>query len=309
MLQIIIFSFNRAIQLDTLLSSFTEFWKNPAYQIDVIYNTSDDFFQKGYELLMDKFKSNPAIYFHKEGKGCRPYTAKELLGSAGNIKHYFKYPSVRNPRSNFRPLMIQVMEESSSREIMFMTDDAMYIRPVDILPEVFDWINENPKHRQFSLRLGIGMNGHPNTIKEQEKYLEWHLEDVQHMTNWGYYFSVDAHIYNKQLILDFYKKYIFVNPNTLEGYIEAKLMRRGYVNEERSFKEAKLLSFPINMVQTFSENDSLGVSTEKLNQYYLDGYTLKYPVPEKVDIFQVYPDNLLLEKDGKVETITIRNLK
>lgn len=37
MLQIIIFSFNRAIQLDTLLSSFVEYWKNPSYQVDIIY--------------------------------------------------------------------------------------------------------------------------------------------------------------------------------------------------------------------------------------------------------------------------------
>lgn len=305
MLQIIIFSFNRAIQLDTLLSSFVEYWKNPSYQVDIIYNTSDDFFQRGYELLMSKFESNNCIHFHKESKGCRSYTAKEILGSAGNLKHYFKYPAIKHPRSNFRPLMIKLMEESEAREIMFMTDDAMYIRPVDIPTEVFDWINEDPKHRQFSLRLGVGMNAQPAAIKELDKYLEWKLKDVPHMNNWGYYFSVDAHIYNKALILDFYKRFIFVNPNTLEGYIEAKLKRRGYVNEERSFKDAKLLSFPINMVQTFSDNESLGVSTEKLNQCYLDGYTLKYPIPEEIDIFQVYPDHLIIEKDGRKEILQI----
>ena len=42
-------------------------------------------------------------------------------------------------------------------------------------------------------------------------------------------------------------------------------------------------------MQTFSDNESLGVSTEKLNQYYLDGYTFKYPIPEEVNVFQVYP--------------------
>lgn len=309
MLQIIIFSFNRAIQLDTLLSSFTEYWKNPSYQVDVIYNTSDDFFQKGYNLLMDKFKGNTDVRFHKEDRGCRPYAAKELLGSAGNLKHYFKYANIRCPRSNFRPLMIRLMEESVAREIMFMTDDAMYIRPVDIPNDVFDWIDRNPRHRQFSLRLGIGMDGHPRAVRELDEYLEWSLKEVPHMNNWGYYFSVDAHIYSKQLILGFYKRYIFVNPNTLEGYIEAKLKRQGCVDEGRCFKEAKLLSFPINMVQTFSDNESLGVSTEKLNQYYLEGYTLRYPIPEKIDIFQVYPNHLILEREGVQETIQINNLK
>jgi hypothetical protein len=49
MIQIIIFSFNRALQLDTLIASIAEKWQAPKYKIDVIYNTSDKDFQKGYD--------------------------------------------------------------------------------------------------------------------------------------------------------------------------------------------------------------------------------------------------------------------
>lgn len=272
MLQIVVFSFNRAIQLDTLLTSFVKYWVNPPYQMDVIYNTSSPFFQKGYDLLMEKYKGNSGIRFYKESKECRPYTAKEIMLSVGNVKRLLLCPFIRNPKSNFRPLLIQLMEDSVAREIMFMTDDAMYIHPVNLTNEVFDWIEQNPHHRQFSLRLGKGMNNQPIAVRESTSYLEWNLKSMPHMTNWGYYFSVDAHIYSKQLILNYFKRYIFVNPNSLEGYIESRI--RGKVEYGRSFKEAKVLSFPINMVQTVSKNEHLGVSVEKLNRYYLDGYTL-----------------------------------
>ena len=56
MLQIIIFSFNRALQLDTLLTSLVEHWKSPDYCVDVLYNTTDEEFEKAikeFESLID----------------------------------------------------------------------------------------------------------------------------------------------------------------------------------------------------------------------------------------------------------------
>ena len=55
MIQIIIFSFNRALQLDTLLRSLVMHWKSPDYCVDIIYNSSDDFFQNGYDILIGKY--------------------------------------------------------------------------------------------------------------------------------------------------------------------------------------------------------------------------------------------------------------
>ena len=49
-LKIIIFSFNRALQLEALLASLRKFWKRPAVSVTVIYNTSDETFQKGYNI-------------------------------------------------------------------------------------------------------------------------------------------------------------------------------------------------------------------------------------------------------------------
>jgi hypothetical protein len=74
--------------------------------------------------------------------------------------------------------------------------------------------------------------------------------------------------------------------------------RKMLFEEGRSYMKCKLLSYPINMVQIVEKNESLGVDCKMLNNLLLDGYTMKYPVPEKYDCFQQYPDNILLFKDG-----------
>ena len=102
-------------------------------------------------------------------------------------------------------------------------------------------------------------------------------------------------------------QYIFINPNTLEGYIEDRLFNKGLVDQACSLDKPMLLSFPINMVQKEADNESLGVDCEKLNQMYLDGYTLRYPVPEVIDMFQVYPDYLILEKDGRTSVMKTKD--
>lgn len=305
MLQIIIFSFNRAIQLDTLLTSFCEHWKSPTYHIDVIYNTSNEFFQEGYRLLMDKFNSNININFHKESDGCKPYLLSEIF-RLRNAKRCFLNPRIRKPKTNFRPLLIKIMTQCQAKEVMFMTDDAMYVNDVQITDAMIKWLEASPKHRQISLRLGVGMNNQPDNIHVGcDGLIKWRMNDVEHMTNWGYRFSVDAHIYDKELILNFYKKFIFVNPNTLEGYIENRLLCKDFVGEACAFEKPMLLSFPINMVQNEANNESLGVDCGKLNEMYLDGYSLRYPVPKVINMFQVYPDYLILEKNGIEQIIRI----
>ena len=55
MIQIIVFSYNRAMQLDTLLYSLYEHWKYPRIVVDVVYNFSNEEFDTAYDLLKKKY--------------------------------------------------------------------------------------------------------------------------------------------------------------------------------------------------------------------------------------------------------------
>ena len=300
MLHIIIFSFNRALQLDTLLTSLIQNWKAPEYKIDVIYNTTDYDYQKGYNLLIDKYKKYTNIVFNKENNNKDKWSIKELC-NIRNFISYTKHNKKFTSNSNFRSLCIELLKKEDNEFIMFLTDDSVFIENVDISTEIFDWIKENPKKRQFSLRIGIENNSQSNkAIKQHKNYFCWNFYCSPKNTNWSYPFSVDAHIYHKSVVIKLLSEYIFCNPNTLEGNINAQVYRKRLFEEGRCFKKGILLSFPINMVQTIYNNKRLDVDAKMLNNMFLQGYTMKYPIPNDYDSFQQYPNYLLFEKDGVI---------
>ena len=299
MIQIIIFSFNRALQLDTLIASIAEKWQAPKYKIDVIYNTSDKDFQKGYDILVEKYKANPHVVFNKEAGIKDKYSLKEML----NVRNFIAYNKNKKkftPKSNFRSLCIELLKRDKNEFVMFLTDDAMFIKNVNIETSILDWIKEVPSKRQFSLRMGEGMNNQGDEVRKVNNKLSWEFHKNPRNTNWGYPFSVDAHIYHKEPVSKLFSKYIFCNPNTLEGFINAHVYRKLFFEEGKANTFCSLLSYPINMVQTVEENETLGIDCKMLNDMLLDGYTMKYPVPDAYDTFQQYPTHLYFEKDGEV---------
>ena len=63
MIQIVIFSFNRALQVEALLASIKRHWKQPQYKLTVLYNTTGVDFQRGYDILQQEY---PEYEFVKE---------------------------------------------------------------------------------------------------------------------------------------------------------------------------------------------------------------------------------------------------
>jgi len=305
MLHIIIFSFNRALQLDTLLDSLVQNWKSPEYFISVIYNTSDDDYERGYQIVQEKFSPFPVAFCKESSVADKPQI--DTFFTLDNVKRYLKYPCLRHPKSNFRSLLLRVIKDNPSKFLMFMTDDAMFIKEVCISQHIFSWLGDKSESRQFSLRIGERLNNQPRGIIQKEKeYLKWNMYDAPMMTNWGYNFSVDAHIYNKEVITRILDQLWFINPNTLEDPVCRAIRKRKMMGEAMAYDEPRVLSFPINMVQSVVQNESLGVDCKMLNQLYLTGYTLKYPVPEKISHFQNYPDYLRLFKENKETNLKIK---
>ena len=305
-IQVIIFSFNRALQLDTLINSMLKHWKSPSFDLDVVYNTTTQDFQKGYEILIQRMKKYTNIRFHKESKDSPDSVNYFLLLNYFNYLQWRDFPVTRHPKTNFKSLTIDLMKRADAKLVMFLTDDAMFINDVEIEEEHIEWLRTNPKYAQYTLRVGVGMDDKEAHYTNHGHYLSWNFSNANCNTNWGYRFSVDAHIYDKNLIVKLFKRNIFVNPNTLEGPVCCDAIRQKWLDNGRGPVKPALLSFPINMVQTVVKNETLGVSLELLNNFYLQGYTMTYPIPNVLHHFQQYPKTLLLHKEGeKVESLFI----
>lgn len=285
MIQIIIFSFNRAMQLCTLLQSIKEKWVSPECKVDIIYNTGSDQYEKAYTQLKSEF---PSYSFHKEGK-FNGFGLSDLI-TASNLLKIVRSKHYRKPKSNFREVLNKVILESPANSIMFLTDDSTFISEVRLGNEIDNWINKEEGKRQFILRLGENYADIPSSIEG----MEWDMSKYPFVSNWGYVFSVDAHIYSRKVVAKLLSKYIFSNPSTLEGYISYQARKNHIFIHAKATAHPFILSFPLNMVQEIANNESLGVSAEMLNKYYLEGWRLVYPIPERITSFQQYPDSITL---------------
>lgn len=299
LLQIIIFSYNRALQLDALLSSIKKNWKNTEYHIDIIYNSSDSTYQSGYDLLKQKtFDSEKKISFYKEQFIRFPqWTIKELT-DIYNLKLLYLCPFLRHAKTTFRKQLLNVLKESKAEHVMFLTDDSIFIKLVQLSSKDLSWINEDPFHNQISMRHGIETLGNKNLNYIDEQY-NWDFSHYSSNDHWGYRFSLDAHIYHREAMLKTLSSISFSNPNTLESSGMLYTNKKGLFNKGRCFKYMSILSFPINIVQTTFKNESLRVSTDILNKYFLKGYRLEYPEIKRFNTFQIYPDEVFITKEAE----------
>ncbi|MCS2582900.1 hypothetical protein NXY00_05435 [Bacteroides sp. BFG-551] len=290
MLQIIIFSFNRAMQLDTLLRSIYNYFEYKDYRIDVLYNCSDDEFEKGYMLLKNNY---PEVSFVKESMVRDSFGIKEA-SSFYNLKKIVKHKKMRIIKTNFRSLL-RAMLHKTKGYTMFLTDDSAFYSSINLTDDIFDWIGNKPECRSFSLRLGLGVNQtEPKTVDGD--YVFWNFYSSKEKKNWSYQFSVDGHIYSNEVMRNLADKIFFTNPSFFESMVCNYVREKNMLGEGRCFLKSKLLSFPINMVQKVANNESLNASLETLNEKFLDGYTFGYNIPEKIEEFQQYPSFLILTK-------------
>jgi len=305
MLQIIIFSFNRAMQLNTLLNSMIRDIEAKDYTIDVLYNVSSDVFNQGYEKLKQDYQSYQHIHFIKETTVSKLLAIPEVFHASckKEYKYFLKTFLKKKKKTNFRKALLRLLTENQAANVMFLTDDACFIEKTTIGNDITEWINADPYSHQFSLRTGKGMNEEPQGIQTVGNYLEWKYFNYEFFTLWGYLFSVDAHIYNKEAIVKALRHCYFDNPNSLESYVSVFAQKKKHFGTGRAFTKTRLLSFPINIVQHVADNKSLNISVETLNDYYLKGYTLEYPLPDHITTFQVYPKRLTLNHPTKERVV------
>jgi hypothetical protein len=252
MITSIVFSKNRACQLDLLLSSIEKNFKDTD-EIFVIYKHTDDLFQKAYDLLVEKFSKNKQMKFVLE--------------------------------SDFQEDTVRVCSEAKNNYLAFFVDDDIVYRDVSINEFLDDAFTDNMSC--ISLRLGGNTlvqdcyTGQPCIIPDMHNVIEkdsdvlfvwnWISLGGRH-TNFGYPFSVDGHVYPKEDIIPIIQQYEYDTPNAFEGRFDKNWLKPDMC----CLKTSSVVNTPLNLVGS-SQNragEQFGISLEELNNNYMEGFRI-----------------------------------
>lgn len=241
MINSIVFSKDRAAQLNLLLNSIEKNAKN-IFELRIIYTSSNEEFKKGYEKLIEMYPE--AKWFEQSDD--------------------FK-----------RDVMTNL--ETDNKHTCFFTDDDIIYRTITE-DDLISKLEENDNTFCFSTRLGLNttrcytMNS-DNVIKpeyQDDKFISWDWK--VHYLDFGYPLSVDGHVFRTNEIMKLTKKVKFENPNTYEASLQ---MFDGFPKSKMwAYKESALVNSPSNVVQEVYPNrkgEEHGISAKELNDAFLSG--------------------------------------
>jgi hypothetical protein len=238
---IIVCSFNRAMQCNALLDSLKLYFE-PIYEsrITVIYKAHPPY-EAGYEKLKIKF---PFITFTKE--------------------------------TNFKTNIIEAIDPLTTFT-MFIMDDDIFINKVSINHLEFNEFVNNQNVATLSLRLCPKINycytrNKPMALPwfEPKPILTWTVKNQD--ADWGYKHSLDGDVFRTYDIINRIYCLDYNHPNYLENVLNKKPMTDKPL--AICYQESRLVNIPCNRVQTVSPNlfgQRIPYTEEILNLKFLAG--------------------------------------
>ncbi|MDD2338569.1 MAG: glycosyltransferase, partial [Geobacteraceae bacterium] len=246
----IVFSKDRAMQLDACLRSFSSNCIDMgSLDIKVIYTTSSPPHEDSYDRLRS---------FHTDVCFMQEHSFKTDL--TANLKGY--------------------------RHIIFVVDDCLFVRPFTIHQAIRS-LDTQPEALGYSFRLGRNITyhypgnskQHPANIRELEKNtlcVAWPGEEQY----FGYPLELSSSLYRTEDICPLLLSLDYNNPNTLEAELAAHARNLSAHKPLLLFPEqSSAFCNPLNIVQTtFSNNrvnSSNALSPETLLHHFNDGLRIR----------------------------------
>lgn len=236
---LLIWSKNRACQLDALLTSVKKYLT--FREIAVLY-THDFNFKEGYDLCNSNHKD---VLFKKE-KNYREDTI-ELAGSYSKV--------------------------------CFSTDDMIVFNSVKNMDEISDILTDSPYNVfSFRLGYNTCLQDNKTYAlipeRKTEELLFWRPYYYNHWLNYGYPLALDMHAYNRDFIIPLLNKIEFNTANELEGRLQPYT---GLVDMLFCPKESVAVNCPLNNMSGLTEVNKVNkLSLEELEKGYLEGKRLSY---------------------------------
>ena len=240
-MNVIIFSKNRACQLDLLLRTMELNWKTVKdNRVWVLWTATSDALAEGYRLTFDRHEWVDTMC---EG--------------------------------NFKNDLLSVFD-TAQRFSMFLVDDVVFRAPFD--PDeaaLLDELDRDARIACISLRLCRRINYcYSKSIKSPQpitpeglEYMLWAWRTQ--VGDWSYPMSLDGNIFRTEDIHPRLMHLEYSNPNTLEDRLAGPSIDRPLM---ACYFDSKLFGVPLNKVQTVRPlNKSENIDADIINKSYLVG--------------------------------------
>lgn len=243
----IVLSKDRALQLYALLQTYARFVKNPA-ALFVIYNASNESHAKAYVEVEAAFQSS----------------ALELTFIC--------------EKDSFRESLIDVLKRVDTRNIFFLVDDIIFIRPlnldvaasIDPFRVILSFRHSPHLRRSYTSAVSqMPPNFSPAPDSQNLLVFNW----FEKGNEWSDPWSLDGQVLSTAEVRVLSRLSNFKAPNTYEASLKSFgdiiMGRKGMC-----YEESKILNLPINRVQNEVENISGSVSPEFLLEQWNMGLML-----------------------------------
>lgn len=261
----IVFSMDRALQLDALLSSYRECVRHPA-PLHVLYRATTAEHRDAYASVL----------------------AEHAQAIAGAVE--------QRSRETFRPQLLEILDGVKSEHVFFLVDDNLFTERFDL----DDLLRVDTRRAIPSFRHGANLawsyvvqkpqplpplyrwNGSPAAQPEADSRLAqdnrddlicWRWSDGVH--EWAYPLSVDGHLFATTEVRILASQAAFDSPNTFEGSLQEfanlYLPRLGVC-----YRKSRMVNIPWNKVQSDVANFHGSMHQNDLLRAWQRGMRLDY---------------------------------
>ena len=307
---LIIFSYNRANQLNFLLKSVKKKIKHISYPIHIIYKPSPKH-EKSYDLLKKNWKSKIKIYRRKKINFF--FLIKDIIFWPINLIWLFKWPSIITEFNDFKLILQKIIKETKDSFIMLSTDDQYIYKNTHFSKKVFSLLRKHKKKITYRFNTSDKFNDENRLnpkmkIKyfdknKKSKFFKWFNNDKFAKYVWKYRFHVDGSIYHKSSLMSFIKLFIFNNPITLEGIGLWESRFRNYFTIGLSSANRSNIGIQANNLQKLVNTPRSYFDINVLRMAYENDYNFYIKKKEINENKHIYiPKNIFFIKNKKIFT-------
>jgi len=239
---IVIFSKDRAAQLDLFLRSMKRFFPDwhKYRDIHVLYTYSNEAFGAGYVRTIT---THPEFHYAFENKGKFKADTLNLLLKERNFTMFFVDDNIFKNHFSLR--------SEEVKEFIIREDIACV--SLRLCPRI-----------NFCYTMNVPMK--VPTFTDSRRFI-WKWKDA-FPGDWSYPMSLDGHLFKTDEILPLLTLLEYSNPNTLEGNLANSPFNIPYMI---CFDDAKIFNVPANKVQNVNGNRHGNMTAWDINERFIKG--------------------------------------